>query len=106
MSNVVKPPDANNRFNPGLILGILTALFVLAVPWWWNFFPDTANVIRFGAPTWVVSVVVGSFFISCFTAWALHQAWAALERDEDAVSVEGSADDTSRDATHPREETS
>lgn len=56
-------------------LALFTFLFVIAVPWWWQISPEQGMQIRFGAPTWACTAVLGSFLVSCAAAWSLHRAW-------------------------------
>ena len=50
---------------------ILLVLLLVAVPWYWRYFPARAVVILFGMPTWVAVSIAGAAAISTYTAWLL-----------------------------------
>ena len=69
------------RFQPRRTAIVLLAMFVVAVPWWWSWFPEQANVPILGAPLWFVTAIGGSLAISLMTARYLGVAWDALDDD-------------------------
>lgn len=49
-------------------------LALLTIPWYWHWIPE-ATVLVCGVPAWVVSAIVGSALVSCYTAWLLSYCW-------------------------------
>jgi len=58
-------------------------LFAVAIPWWWQFAPETGNQLVLGAPLWFVTSIVGSLVISIVTAVLLVVAWNSVDSEED-----------------------
>ena len=52
-------------------------LSLIAVPWYWQFFPQLAMTRWLGMPSWVVGSVAASLCVSLFTAWLLRRPWPA-----------------------------
>ncbi|MDA1050909.1 MAG: hypothetical protein O3C40_10580 [Planctomycetota bacterium] len=50
-------------------------LALVAIPWYWRWIP-IADALFCGLPVWVVSAIVGSALVSCYTAWLLSRPWA------------------------------
>ena len=70
--------------SPARIFLSYALLALLAIPWYWQWIP-AANVLLFGFPTWVVSALVGSAMVSCYTAWLLSHAWADETTDRSGL---------------------
>ncbi|MBC8350741.1 MAG: hypothetical protein H8E66_02060 [Planctomycetes bacterium] len=49
-------------------------LALVAIPWYWRWIPG-ADSLTFGVPSWVVSAILGSAVVSCYTAWLLSHPW-------------------------------
>ena len=50
---------------------IYFVFLLVAVPWYWRFFPDVATRIEWGMPVWVCVSVFSAAGVSTFTAWLL-----------------------------------
>lgn len=63
------------------LIRLITFLFFFAaaIPWYWQFFPQTAVKVVLGFPLWVLTSIAGSALISCLTALSLYQFWPADE---------------------------
>lgn len=82
MSSSTKLTSTPAKFRPLRAIGVFAVLFVVAVPWWWNWFPELGRSLVFGAPLWAVTAVLGSFAISCVAAWSLQRAWDSSDAEE------------------------
>ena len=49
-------------------------LALVAIPWYWRWIPG-ATATAFGLPAWVLSAILGSTLVSCYTAWLLSYRW-------------------------------
>ena len=67
-------------------ISIFAALFAVAIPWYWRWFPELAEYLVVGLPTWFVVAVVGSLAISIYTAWNFRKPWPMESTDSDEVS--------------------
>ena len=60
----------------------LALLFLFAIPWWWQYFPEVGSRVVLGAPLWFVTSITGSITISVITARYLSTAWKLLDAAE------------------------
>ena len=90
-----KPTPSSFRIVPAALTIVL--LFLVAIPWWWQFVPQLGERVVFGAPVWFLSAVAGSVFTSIVTARFLQLAWDSLEQ-----SLEEVEDETVRDGDSSR----
>ena len=67
-------------------ISIFAALFAVAIPWYWRWFPELAEYLVVGLPAWFVVAVVGSLAISIYTAWNFRKPWPMESTDSDEVS--------------------
>lgn len=62
------------------IWAVYAVLFGIAIPWYW---PAEDARMWLGFPLWAVVSIVGSFAISCFTAWLFIARWPTDDDGED-----------------------
>lgn len=61
-------------------------LFIVAVPWYWQFVPELSQARCLGLPFWVIGSLLGSSMISVQTARILLRPW---EGEEQALREDG-----------------
>ncbi len=67
---------------------LFTALFAIAIPWYWRRF-DGAEALILGVPRWFAASIAGSLLVSVVTAWALRRPWPEWDAPSDESGHEG-----------------
>ena len=60
---------------------VYVLLFLVAVPWYWQFIPWASDRLALGIPCWVFVSVLGSACVSVHTALVLRRPWPDEEGD-------------------------
>ena len=55
-----------------------TLLFLVAIPWYWQYVPSAERLVL-GFPLWVAVSLIGAFGIAVQTALVLRQPWPGEE---------------------------
>ena len=55
---------------------VYAVLLLIAVPWYWQFFPKIAVRVVSGLPLWTLTAILGSLLVSLFTAYLYLQSGA------------------------------
>ena len=74
-------------FRRGRTAALFVLLFVIAIPWWWQFAPTIGERVTLGAPLWFITSIAGSIVVSAVSARYLALAWAAS--DEEGLDPRG-----------------
>ena len=61
------------------ILLTYTALFSVAVPWYWQWLGSLSEKIVVGVPLWVAVSILSALGIALHTAWVLREPWPGEE---------------------------
>ena len=91
---VMPEPEEHQRKSwiSAAAVGLVYALlFVVAVPWYWQFFPARAESILLGMPTWVTIAIAASFVVSALTAWRMLTCRWPGEEDAAVVRTDRNA---------------
>jgi len=74
---------SKRKFRIGYSIASFVLLFIFAIPWWWQFFPELGSRVFLGAPMWFVTSAFGSLLVSIVTARSLAVAWDQMDGDSD-----------------------
>ena len=77
-----KASPHTRKFNIPRAMLVFCALFGIAIPWWWRWFPELGASMVLGTPLWFSTSVAGSVVISVVTLRMLGAAWSDLEQQE------------------------
>ena len=61
---------------------IYLCLFLVGVPWYWQFIPWQSETSVLGLPLWVLVSILGSACVSIHTALILRNPWPGEEGEQ------------------------